>query len=183
MNILFHNNIKNILLSKNIHTWEQLTDYVSQIPYGRNSNRIDFSLVIKENKGTCSSKHAFLKDIAIFNELHHVDLKLGIYKMNHINTPKIKNELTKNHLKYIPEAHCYLTIHNKRKDYTHQDADISLLENDILYEESILPEQVIQYKIDFHKNYMKNWIKDNNIQNSFKEIWQIRENCIKKLSY
>jgi hypothetical protein len=42
--------------------FEALIEKVKNIPYGRNSNRTDFSLVISENKGTCSSKHAFLKD-------------------------------------------------------------------------------------------------------------------------
>ena len=54
--------------------WEKTINFVKQIPYGRNSNREDFSLVISENKGTCSSKHAYLKDFANRNNIPNVQL-------------------------------------------------------------------------------------------------------------
>jgi hypothetical protein len=49
--------------------FESLLEKVKVIPYGRNLNRHDFSLVLSENKGTCSSKHAFLKDFADKNNI------------------------------------------------------------------------------------------------------------------
>ncbi|MBL4664011.1 MAG: hypothetical protein JKY22_10775, partial [Flavobacteriaceae bacterium] len=45
-----------------IHDWQMLTKFIQNLPYGRNQNRIDFSLVLSERKGSCSSKHAFLKE-------------------------------------------------------------------------------------------------------------------------
>ncbi len=53
-----------LIKGKNIFTWNELTHFIRHLPYGRNSNRTDLSLVIKEQKGTCSSKHALLKEIA-----------------------------------------------------------------------------------------------------------------------
>lgn len=76
--------------------WNELVDYVKLIPYGRNSNRSDFSLVIKENKGTCSSKHAFLKDYADKNSISNVNLYIGIFKMTEANTTKIYPLLSDN---------------------------------------------------------------------------------------
>ena len=61
-----------------IDTWEDLLIYVKNISYGRNANREDLSLVLKENKGTCSSKHAFLKEIANLNKIPNVKLIIGI---------------------------------------------------------------------------------------------------------
>jgi hypothetical protein len=51
----------------------ELIEKVKHIPYGRNSNRYDFTLVISENKGTCSSKHAFLKDFANKNNIPNIN--------------------------------------------------------------------------------------------------------------
>ena len=49
--------------------FKELIDKIKNLPYGRNANRYDFTLVLSENKGTCSSKHAFLKDFADKNEI------------------------------------------------------------------------------------------------------------------
>jgi hypothetical protein len=42
-----------------INNWNELTKYIQNLPYGRNANRKDLSLILTEQKGTCSSKHAF----------------------------------------------------------------------------------------------------------------------------
>lgn len=39
-------------------------EYVRRLPYGRNTNRGDFRLVLREMKGTCSTKHALLACLA-----------------------------------------------------------------------------------------------------------------------
>jgi hypothetical protein len=96
------------LRQKNIINWQDLTTKIKALPYGRNDNREDLEIVWKEQKGTCSSKHAFLKYVADLNSIPNVKLMLGIYKMNHVNTPKIGDVLIKKHLDYIPEALCYL---------------------------------------------------------------------------
>lgn len=70
--------------------WNTLLQGVQNIPFGRNRSRADFSLVLKENRGTCSTKHALIKEIADLNKIEHVELMLGIYKMNDQNTPGIK---------------------------------------------------------------------------------------------
>lgn len=79
--------------------WQETINLVKHIPYGRNSNRTNFSLVISENKGTCSSKHAFLKDFAIKNKIPNVQLIIGIYKMNELNT-NIGTTLSDNNISY-----------------------------------------------------------------------------------
>jgi len=91
-----------------IRTWNQLTKHIKNLPYGRNQNRTDFGLVLYEQKGTCSSKHALLKSIADLNNVPNIELIIGIYRMTESNTPRIGTELTKNAIEYIPEAHCYL---------------------------------------------------------------------------
>ncbi len=165
-----------------INDWNALVNHIRQLPYGRNENRQDFSLVIKEAKGTCSSKHALLKQVADLNGIKNVELILCIYKMDQNNTPKIGNELTNHAIKYIPEAHCYLKLNNHRIDITSPNAEIEKIENDILLEIPIQPEQVVDYKIDFHKEYLKKWLRENDMKITFDEIWKIREQCIANLA-
>ncbi|WP_442267428.1 hypothetical protein ACSIGC_07065 [Tenacibaculum sp. ZS6-P6] len=172
------------LLAKefNIHSWNELTSFIANLPYGRNENRHDFSLVLSEKKGSCSSKHALLKALADVNQIPNVSLILGIYKMNHKNTPGIGNVLAENNLDFVPEAHCYLSIQEKRFDFTSSSSSITRIENDILSEIEITPNQVAEYKVQFHKEYMKNWVKKNNIPFDFETVWKIREQCIYNLS-
>jgi len=171
-----------LVTEKGIKNWSELIDFTQKLPYGRNENREDFSLVMKENKGTCSSKHAFLKKIADLNNFDNVKLILGMYRMNNINTPKIENTISKSGLEYIPEAHCYLKLNNQRIDITNSNADIENLICDIIEEIEIEPEQVNTFKVDYHKKYLQNWINENEIKLNFDKIWQIREQCIKKLA-
>lgn len=170
------------LTEKGIFTWESLTHFIKMLPYGRNSNRNDLTLVLKENRGTCSSKHAFLKKIADLNNIPNVKLILGIYKMNNSNTPKIGNALEETDLDYIPEAHCYLKIDGFNKDFTLPNAQFERIANDILFEEEIMPHQVAKYKVSFHKEYIKKWIVDNDISLEFDTVWNLREQCIQNLS-
>jgi hypothetical protein len=162
-----------------IHSWEDLLTYVKNIPYGRNANREDFSLVLKENKGSCSSKHAFLKEVANQNNIPNIKLIIGIYKMNETNT-KIGTLLSDNGIDFIPEAHCYLKINKDRIDCTTPKSNFSKIDKDIL--EEIDPFQVGQFKIDYHQNFIKKWLSTSKTVTSFEQLWAIREQCIAFLS-
>lgn len=174
-------NLTALVKEKRIENWSDLIDFTQNLPYGRNQNREDFSLVIKEDKGTCSSKHSFLKKIADLNNIDNVKLILGMYRMNNLNTPKIGNTILESGLEFIPEAHCYLKLNNQRIDITNINSDIENLSKDILEEIEIEPEQVNTFKVDFHKEYLQNWITETEIKLKFEEVWEIREKCIKKL--
>ncbi|CAL2075623.1 conserved hypothetical protein [Tenacibaculum sp. 190524A05c] len=167
--------------SKHLFTWQEALEYVKCLPYGRNKSRSDFSLVLKEEKGSCSSKHAFLKALANENKAKDVELILAIYKMNSDNT-NIGDVISSSGLSYIPEAHCYLKINGERIDITSKDSSLDKIEKMILSEESISPEQVVTYKVEFHKSFLKNWIKNENINSSFEKVWKVREACISFLT-
>ena len=161
--------------------WEDLVNHVQNLPYGRNSKRDDFSLVIKEKKGSCSSKHAFLAAVAKENNQTNIQLILAMYKMNSQNT-NIGNSLENSGLTYIPEAHCYLKINDLRQDITSANSSLEKLKKDILSEEVITPEQVINFKIKYHQDFIKKWIVKENISLSFDKVWSLREKCIQYLS-
>lgn len=174
--------LTNQIKALDLNTWSELVQYVKSLPYGRNENRQDLSLVLKQQKGTCSSKHAFLKLVADFNQIPNIKLIIGLYKMSQENTPKIGSELSKNGMDYIPEAHCYLEINNQKVDITSNNSDFQKIEKDIIVEKEIQPKQVSDYKVAYHKSFLKQWIKDNTLDFSFDEIWTIREQCIENLT-
>ena len=163
-------------------TWEQLLNYIRKIPYGRTTNRTDFKLVMSEHKGTCSSKHALVKQIADLNQIKGVELILSMYKMRISNTEGIGRHLTDNALEYIPEAHCYLKINGKRIDLTNTNSDVQKLEDDIIEELKIEPYQVSEFKVDYHKAFIKRWKEEMGLKMDFDEIWSIREKCISELT-
>ncbi len=161
--------------------FQETIHFVKQIPYGRNSNRKDFSLVISENKGTCSSKHAYLKDFANKNNIPNVQLFIGIYKMNEQNT-NIEKILSEHKIDFILEAHCYLKIDQKIVDVTSKNSNFDKIRADLIQEIEIEPFQVSDFKIDYHQIFIRNWLIETKSNFTFDEIWKIREICIEKLS-
>lgn len=165
-----------------IKTWNKLIEFVKKLPYERHTNPTDFGLVISEKKGSCSSKHALLKKVAELNNIDNIKLILGIYRMNRFNTPKIGNALSDSALDDMPEAHCYLKIDGKSRDFTSSQSNFKKTENDLITEVEIVPEQVVEFKVDYHKQYLKHWISKHHMNQSFSEIWEISEKCIANLS-
>lgn len=172
----------NLLEKHEVKTWGEALDWVRRLPYGRNSDRADFSLVIQEQKGSCSSKHAFLKMLAQENDLNDVKLIVGIYRMNALNTGRIKGVLKKYDVNEIPEAHCYLKLNDEYLDLTNPASSYAKIQNFILEEKVVEPSFVIQDKIEYHKSFLRDWLKQTDVEYSFDEFWTIREECIKALS-
>lgn len=182
MKLSSNDKLTQLAVSKGMSNWATLVRNIQELPYGRNQSRIDLSLVLKENKGSCSSKHALLKQLADLNNIPNVELVLAIYKMNDQNTPGIHLSKVTRDLTYIPEAHCYLKVNNEKLDITTANSSINKIENVIISETIIKPDQIGQYKIDYHKKFIRNWITQNKIKLSLDQIWQFREQCIANLS-
>lgn len=168
-------------LKMDIHTFEKAAEYIKNMDYGRNSNKDNLSLLFIENKGTCSTKHALLKQLATENGILDIQLILGIFRMNGINTPEVANTLIKNNLQYIPEAHTYLKLKEDRFDFTRKNSSPNDFHNDLILEFEIQPNEINTRKIDIHKNFIKQWQESINSKLTSEEIWNIREQCIKDL--
>ena len=165
-----------------IYGWEDLVCWVRALPYGRNKQRGNPLLVLEESKGSCSTKHALLKLFAEENAYTGIKLYVGIYKMNPQNTPQVKDVLLSHGLAYLPEAHCYLKVGNQRMDATKTNFNVADFEQDILKEIEINVEQIADYKVNMHKDFLKRWLDENRIELSFQQLWEIREECIEQLS-
>jgi len=182
-NIESKGEISEEFLKKSILTYNDASKYVQNLTYGRNLDKDDLKSVFKDNKGTCSTKHAVLKQLANENGLKNVKLMLGIFKMNGFNTPKIYKTLKSYNLDYIPEAHNYLKYNNRIYDFTKINSSPSNFESDLLYEIEIKSSEINQTKIQIHKNFLIDWLQQNpTINYSIEELWSIREQCIQDLS-
>lgn len=174
--------LSSLMIDKGIYDFKSAIAYVNKLPYGRTSDRTDFRLILPENKGTCSTKHAFLKQLAIESQQETVQLFIGIYQMNEANTKGVGKVLDNYNLDYIPEAHTYLKINGNLLDITRTTANEISFVDSLLVEKEILPHQIANYKVDFHQNFLKQWIENERLPYSFEEIWKIREECILVLS-
>ncbi|MDT0558791.1 hypothetical protein RM697_09035 [Ichthyenterobacterium sp. W332] len=164
------------------YTFTDACNYLQHLYYQRISDRNNYNLVLSEHCGTCSSKHALLKALAIENKFSSFNLCIGIYKMNSLNTKGIGTVLNDYNLQYIPEAHTYLKDGDSILDITGLGESNQRFSKSLLYEESISPEDVGDYKVNLHKTFIKEWIHSNAIPYTFDVIWNLREQCIANLS-
>ena len=169
--------------NRGIRSFREATTFIKELSYGRNADKSNLTTVFTDNCGTCSTKHALLQMLANENDYQGLHLMTGIFKMNGNNTPKVAERLRKHNLEYIPEAHCYLRYSNEILDFTKRNSQPSDFSDDLLEEIEIEPDQITTFKINYHRNYLQQWLMDNpDINLSLNELWEIRENCIRDLS-
>ncbi|OLS14387.1 MAG: hypothetical protein RBG13Loki_2036 [Promethearchaeota archaeon CR_4] len=102
--------------------FSQAIQYVHSVKYGYNSNYDDPLILFKENKGTCTSKHATIarlaeeQDIPLFKNV-------GIYKMTEEIVTGTQEILTAHDIPYIPMIHCFLVYQQHRFDLTEGNAN------------------------------------------------------------
>jgi hypothetical protein len=152
--------------------------HLHELPYGRNSDRADFMLVLPEQRGTCSTKHALLAAVALEQRLA-IALTIGIYDMSEANTPGVGRVLSAHGLTSIPEAHRYLTYAGRRVDITRAGVSPQTSIARFHAEWTIEPAQIGAHKLALHHEYLRGWLREpRNLSFSFEEVWRIREECI-----
>ena len=166
-----------------IETFHGACTFVRNIPFGRISQINDFKLVLTENRGNCSSKHAILAKIAEENLQTEIELIAGIFLMNEITHPVLKDFFRDKTYKSIPEMYCYLRYAKNRYDYTSEIDRMAFIETKMVREQRIEPHQVGDWKKVLHQDYLQKWLNRNaELQISLEDLWQAREECI-RLSY
>jgi hypothetical protein len=158
--------------------------YLEKLPYGRTADRADYGAVLREGRGTCSTKHALLAALGQEQGVAVV-LMLGIYEMHEGNTPGVGAVLSRYGLSYVPEAHCYLVYEGTRIDITRSGGESAEPIARILHEEPIVPEQIGDYKAALHRRFMREWVaRESEIVGAlaFGDVWEIREQCIRALA-
>jgi hypothetical protein len=170
-------------LARTLHDFQAAARYLHHLPYGRNTNRADFRLVLDEERGTCSTKHALLAELAREQQIP-VALTLGIYAMHERNTPGVGGILEKYGLSFLPEAHCYLTYARTRIDITRSGVESTEPITQFFHEEIITPADIGAYKVEVHHQYLCMWLVNEHrvAGRTFAEVWKIREECIAALA-
>ncbi|WP_313504412.1 hypothetical protein [Kaistella carnis] len=170
-------------LKLNILTFKEATEFIRKMKYGRNENKNNLKTVFVDNCGTCSTKHSLIKKLADENNFSEIKLVLGIFKMNSSNTKEIRQTLKTYNLEYLPEAHNYLKYDSEIYDFTKKDSKPTDFINELLEEIEIKPEQITNFKVNYHKEYLAKWLTENKkIKFTLNEIWKIREKCIENLT-
>lgn len=168
--------ISALCLNLGLTTFHAVCDYVWKLPYGRNTNRANWRLILDEKCGTCSTKHAFLKALA--DELNlEIELTLGIYPMNEQNTQGVGAVLNQFHLTEIPEAHCYLRYQGKMIDLTRYNSQSNQAIDTFFIQYKIKPDDIGEYKVTLHQKFIAEYYGSD----KFQSIWAIREQCISAL--
>jgi len=165
-----------------LQDFRQAAAYVHRLLYGRNTNPMDVLAVMREGRGTCGTKHALLRRLAIEQNLN-IALVIGIYEMNQRNTPGVGMVLEKYGLRSLLEAHCYLRSGHKRIDVTRLTADSSAEPiTCFIHEEEISADQIGEYKINLHRRFLQQCEETAaGTKYALTELWRIREECIASL--
>jgi hypothetical protein len=158
--------------------YREAARHVRSLPYGRNSDRSDWRLVLKEGRGTCSTKHALLAELARENG-RRVTLVLGVYEMCEDNTPGVSAVLERRGLPCVPEAHCFLAHEGARVDLTREEGGAEQGES-FLHEEEIEPRQIGEYKVRAHRGFVRRWAAERELDPEV--VWRAREECIAALT-
>lgn len=179
MTVLNQGNWSKLFKEFDCFTFEQACDLIQQLPYKRISDATDFSLVLKEGKGTCSSKHGILSSLAVEMKLENVHLYVGIFLMSKETHPILTSFFEDKPYNQLPEAHVYFKINGERVDFTGRIGAMERIAPKIVREQRIEPHQVHDWKVKTHQHYLRSWLERNpSIDKSFDEVWKEREECI-----
>jgi hypothetical protein len=156
----------------------EVAEAIRALPYGRVSDPEDVAAVLRERKGTCSSKHRFLAALAHECGRTEVKLMLGLYEMSEDNTPGTGAALGT--LGAIPEVHCYLAVGTERFDFTGLAAGAASPFDSLLEERAVSPADLPATKPAWHRRAMDSWARARNLDPD--AAWEIRERCIAALA-
>jgi hypothetical protein len=102
-------------LGLGIEDFQEACRYVHELPYGYNANRDDLMILFKENKGSCTTKHAVIATLAAELGLR-IEKHIGIYAMTEALVTGTQHILDRYHLPYLPMVHCFLVYQDDRVD-------------------------------------------------------------------
>ena len=104
-------------LALGVETFQQACRFVHQLPYGYNSDRDDLFILFKENRGTCTTKHAVIATLTEELSLP-VAKHIGIYAMDEKIVTGTNQILEAYGLPYLPMVHCFLVFQALHVDLT-----------------------------------------------------------------
>lgn len=162
--------------------FSEALEWTHQLPYSRNSDRADYTLIFSEGCGTCSTKHAALAALCRENGIE-AQLQVAICKLDTELDPNVASFLDELGVGFFPEAHCYLRYADRDIDATFPD-QLPTLKAKVLQSFPIEPEQIGQHKLTLHHEFLAYWLVEQKLDKrfTFDEVWRLREEWIASLS-
>lgn len=157
-----------------------LAAFVRKLPYGRVASSDDVLDVLRGRRGTCSSKHRLLASVAHASGHREVELTVGVFRMDATNTPALAQVFQESGLQFVPEAHCYLTVHGRRYDFTGLNDGAASPFSSLQEERCVEPENLTPQKRAIHERAIAQWAPTVGL--TFEAAWSARERCIEALS-
>ena len=170
--------ISQLCLDRGLYYLQDVIAYLKSLPYIRTSDKRDLAMVLVEERGTCSAKHALLVQLAHENGEQELRLVLCTYNITSKVHPEMADVLQQHQLRSIPEARCFIKyrggIYNLCDHHSPKRPDI-------ISEIEIAPMQTVTFKKRYHMNYIENWLQIERLHKhwSYEQIWNIRETCIR----
>ena len=181
---LLAGNVSESFRNLGINTFSQACKFIQNLPYARISDRDNLDLVLRENRGTCSSKHGILSRLCEENGHEEIELIAGIFLMSSETHVELTEFFKDKPYSNIPEMHCFfrLSTHD-RYDFTSKNNRLALIEAKLVREQRIEPHQTGDWKEKIHQDYVRRWVaRKPELGLSFDDIWAQREECIRLLS-
>jgi hypothetical protein len=127
-------------LARGIRSFREACRFVHELPYGYNSDRDDILILFKEEKGTCTTKHAVIGTLA--QELGlPIRKHVGIYAMTEAIVTGTGRILSEYGLPYVPMLHCFLVYATAVVDLTEGNLNGKNQPlREFLYEERVAPD-------------------------------------------
>ena len=164
-----------------IYNFHSIIEYVYKLPYSRISNLDDLLLTISEKKGTCSTKHGFLKAVAEENEQEDIRLHCVYFEFSKKHIPTLIKEFEKLKLQSELEGHCYLSYNNHILDVTTTYLDYpKFIDFSNLYKiDDLKSYECGEQKQKRHLKLFKEWCQEKEVD--FEKAWDLRWKVIKEL--
>jgi hypothetical protein len=160
-----------------IATFAELIAYLRGLPYGRISNKKKPELVLQQGRGTVSSKHALLIQLACENRINDLKLALCTYPMAAKTHPEAAAVLSDYGLACIPEARCLVKYDNRLFNLMRKEEEPL---PEITSEIEIAPQQIANFKKRYHRKFIQSWLQIERLHKQWNtdQIWSVREECI-----
>jgi len=156
--------------------------YVRALPYGKNlQNKIID--VLEEGKGNNSTKNALLVHLANENGISDIKLAIGFYDLNAKLAPILNPILETKQLDKFPFVANYILHNNLKYDFSGLGEIMQVPFDHLKNELVILPNQINDFVIHFHKFYLINWIKENNLnyKTNVDDLWLTKKHLEDKI--
>jgi hypothetical protein len=160
--------------------FDALAAHVRALPQGHAQRPGDPLAILREERGTNSSKHHLLATVAQTCGHPEVVLTLGIYAMSEFNTPGIGEILGAASVSSIPQAYCYLTVDNQRLDFTGPPQVSGSPLRSLTAEFFLTPDKLAERMAPLQQQALAQWATQQGM--SFEAAWALRQACFAVLS-